>query len=62
VLADALVKDDLPDDPQTQQVQDLIMLGTSMGGARPKTVVQDDDALWVDKFNRSDGRWNNARV
>jgi len=62
VLADALVKDDLPNDPQAQQVQDLMLLGTSMGGARPKAVVQDDDALWVAKFNRSDDRWNNTRV
>jgi len=61
-LADALVKDTLPDDPQAQQVQDLMLLGTSMGGARPKAVVQDDDELWVAKFNRDDDRWNNTRV
>ena len=61
-LADALVKDELPNDPQAQQVQDLMLLGTSMGGARPKAVVQDDDALWVAKFNRDDDRWNNTRV
>lgn len=62
VLADALVKDDLPNDPQAQQVQDLMLLGTSMGGARPKAVVQDDDSLWLAKFNRADDRWNNTRV
>lgn len=61
-LADALVKDDLPNDPQAQQVQDLMLLGTSMGGARPKAVVQDDDALWVAKFNTASDRWNNTRV
>ena len=61
-LADALVKDDLPNDPQAQQVQDLMLLGTSMGGARPKAVVQDGDALWVAKFGRADDRWNNTRV
>lgn len=61
-LADALVKDDLPNDPQAQQVQDLLLLGTSMGGARPKAVVQDDDGLWLAKFNRADDRWNNTRV
>jgi serine/threonine-protein kinase HipA len=61
-LADALVKDDLPNDPQAQQVQDLMLLGTSMGGARPKAVVQDDDALWVAKFNMAGDRWNNTRV
>lgn len=61
-LADALVKDELPNDPEAPQVQDLLLLGTSMGGARPKTVVQDDDGLWVAKFNRADDRWNNTRV
>jgi serine/threonine-protein kinase HipA len=61
-LADALVKDELPDDPEAPQVKDLLLLGTSMGGARPKTVVQDDDGLWVAKFNRADDRWNNTRV
>jgi serine/threonine-protein kinase HipA len=61
-LADALVKDTIPNDPQAQQVQDLMLLGTSMGGARPKAVVQDDDALWVAKFNTAGDRWNNTRV
>jgi serine/threonine-protein kinase HipA len=61
-LADALVRDDLPNDPAAAQVQDLLLLGTSMGGARPKAVVQDDQGLWVAKFNRADDRWNNTRV
>ena len=61
-LAEALVKDEIPADPEAQQVQDLLLLGTSMGGARPKAVVQDDDGLWMAKFNRPDDRWNNTRV
>lgn len=44
------------------QVQDLMLLGTSMGGARPKAVVEDANALWVAKFNRTDDPWNSARV
>jgi serine/threonine-protein kinase HipA len=44
-LADALVRDDLPNDPEARQIQELLLLGTSMGGARPKAVVQDDDGL-----------------
>jgi serine/threonine-protein kinase HipA len=61
-LADALVRDDLPNDPEAPQIQELLLLGTSMGGARPKAVVQDDDGLWVAKFGRADDRWNNPRV
>jgi serine/threonine-protein kinase HipA len=61
-LADALVNDDLPNDLAAAQVQDLLLLGTSMGGARPKAVVQDDDGLWIAKFNRLDDRWNNTRI
>jgi len=61
-LAAALVKDEIPNDPQAQQVQDLMLLGTSMGGARPKAVVQDSEGLWIAKFNRDDDRWNNTRV
>src|SRR6202034_4033832 len=61
-LAQALIKDEIPNDPHAQQVQDLMLLGTSMGGARPKAVVQDDAGLWIAKFNRDDDRWNNTRV
>lgn len=38
------------------------MVATSMGGARPKAVVEDGDGLWIAKFNRPDDVWNNARV
>jgi serine/threonine-protein kinase HipA len=61
-LADALIKDEIPSDPASPQVQELLLLCTSMGGARPKVVVQDDDGLWMAKFNRADDRWNYARV
>lgn len=44
------------------QVQDLLLLSTSMGGARPKAVVEDDGQLWIAKFNRVDDAWNHARA
>ncbi|MGB2790026.1 MAG: HipA domain-containing protein [Dokdonella sp.] len=44
------------------QVAELIRAGTSMGGARPKVVVEDENALWLAKFNLKDDRWNMARV
>ncbi|MGA9667736.1 MAG: type II toxin-antitoxin system HipA family toxin [Terracidiphilus sp.] len=60
--AEALVRDELPSDPNAAQVQDLLLLGTSMGGARPKAVIEDLGALWVAKFGRPDDRWNCERV
>lgn len=45
-----------------EQVEELLVIGTSMGGARPKAVVEDDDGLWIAKFNRPDDPWNSARV
>jgi serine/threonine-protein kinase HipA len=61
-LADALVNDEIPADPAAPQVQELLLLGTSMGGARPKAVVEDQEGLWIAKFSRSDDRWNYPRV
>src|ERR1035438_2826535 len=40
--AEALVRDELPSDPNAAQVQDLLLLGTSMGGARPKAVRSEE--------------------
>jgi serine/threonine-protein kinase HipA len=62
-LADAVAKEEnLPDGATEDQVKDLMLLGTSMGGARPKAVVEDGHGLWLAKFGRLDDRWNNARV
>ena len=44
------------------QVEKLMVIGTSMGGARPKAVVEDEIGLWIAKFNRPDDAWNSARV
>jgi len=63
-LADAILAD-LPS-PATPsdlaRVEDLLLVGTSMGGARPKAVVEDEEGLWIAKFNHPEDRWNQARV
>ena len=62
-MADAIIADDeLPIDPDSEQARLLLLAGSSMGGARPKAVVQDNNDLWMAKFNRPDDRWNHARV
>ena len=45
-----------------EQVADLLLLRTSMGGARPKAVIEDGGQLWLAKFNRTDDPFNQARV
>lgn len=61
-IADAIIKEEeVPKNAVTGQIEELMLVGTSMGGARPKTVVEDKDGLWLAKFNRSDDRWNHAR-
>ncbi len=44
------------------QVEELLWPGTSLGGARPKAVVQDARGLWIAKFGRQNDRWNHPRV
>jgi serine/threonine-protein kinase HipA len=59
----ALVKDEVkPKGAMAIQAQKLLLLGTSMGGARPKAVVEDAAGLWIAKFNKPQDKWNNARV
>lgn len=47
---------------QLAHVDALLRPGTSLGGARPKNVVEDDDGLWIAKFPDRGDRWSNARV
>lgn len=73
-VADAIVADDDADgdravaakdghdDDHRDQVEKLLMIGTSMGGARPKAVIEDDAGLWIAKFNVATDAWNSARV
>ncbi len=62
-IADALVEErDLPAGPESEQISELLLIGTSMGGARPKAVVEDGEGLWLAKFNCKSDRFNFARV
>ena len=44
------------------RAHELLLGGTSMGGARPKVVVQEDHVLWLAKFGQRDDRWNHPLV
>lgn len=59
--AAALIEQDFPR-AVPEQIADLLDPGTSLGGARPKNVVEDDDGLWIAKFPQRGDRWNNAPV
>ena len=62
-LADAIIAgEDIPDGAEAEQAQGLMGDGTSMGGARPKAVVEDEDGLWIAKLRHPEDKWNDARV
>jgi serine/threonine-protein kinase HipA len=45
-----------------EQVRQVLEPTTSMGGARPKNTVEDEDGLCVAKFPAKGDRWNSAAV
>ena len=61
-IADMIVNDEDVSSLKDHPVEELLLIGTSMGGARPKTIIEDEKGLWIAKFNRHDDKWNNARV
>ena len=53
----------ITDEKVSSELQRLFEPGCSMGGARPKTVVQDDASrLWIAKLNRSDDSFDQAKA
>lgn len=60
--AAALIERGYSDAKIPQQIRDLLEPGTSLGGARPKNIVEDDAVLWITKFPQQGDRWNNAAV
>ncbi len=62
-IADAIIADEeLPENDADAQQAHEFLGGTSMGGARPKVVVEDEQGLWVAKFNRVDDKWDYAKI
>ncbi len=61
--ADTIISDKPnTEDSATRQAEEFMLVGTSMGGARPKAVVEHEQNLWIAKFSRYDDRWNHPRV
>lgn len=61
--ADRYMQDTAPaTDAVAEQIEALVHPGTSLGGARPKNVVEDGEGLWVAKFPHPGDRWNATRV
>lgn len=64
-LANSIIEDEpqiLKHTTDEKQVRELLLQGTSMGGARPKTVVEHNNALWLAKFSSPNDSWNQPRV
>ena len=45
-----------------RHVARLLSHGTSMGGARPKAVIEDDGVLWLAKFSRADDPYDICKL
>ena len=61
--ADLIITDeDLPEGPEAEQAQKLMVGATSMGGARPKAIIEDESGLWIAKLRHPEDKWNDARV
>ena len=60
--ADAVLAGELESTGSAALRAQELLEGTSMGGARPKAVVQDNRTLWLAKFGQHDDRWNHPRV
>lgn len=64
-MADAIINNDvekIEKHSDTRQVQELLLEGTSMGGSRPKAVIEDNNSLWIAKFSSPQDRWNQPLV
>jgi serine/threonine-protein kinase HipA len=48
--------------PIADDVEDLLVPGSSLGGARPKTIIRDEGHLWVAKLPQQGDRWSHAPV
>jgi serine/threonine-protein kinase HipA len=55
----ANIESGAPIDPD---LEDLLAAGSSVGGARPKTVIRDEAGTWLAKFPAKEDRWSNAAV
>lgn len=57
-----LVEGEAPLTPEVQRAAELLLHGLTMGGTRPKALVEDDGAQWIAKFPAKTDRWNVAAV
>lgn len=48
--------------PVDQEILQLFLHGSSLGGARPQCVIGDQGGLWLAKFPDVQDRWNHARI
>lgn len=64
-IADAVINNSAlehAEQHERAQVEKLLFAGTSMGGARPKAVVESDHKLWIAKFSSPQDRWDQPVV
>jgi len=58
--ADTITDPEISVGTLAKRTEELLILGTSMGGARPKAVISDGGALWIAKFAHLSDRYDMA--
>ena len=61
IAAESLEKNEILTEDQRAELA-LLYQGSSLGGARPKCVVEDEDGLWLAKFPSRGDTFNNAKI
>lgn len=61
-LVDAALGQEAVPSAEVRRAAELLLQGVTMGGARPKAVVNDAGTQWIAKFPARGDRWNMAAV
>ena len=62
-IIDAIdAREGFPQVLSAEEFEALNAILTSLGGKRPKAIVEDAEGLWISKFNRKHDDWNHARI
>jgi len=61
-LAESIYRMDVNNNLESSDFDCVLQFGSSMGGARPKSIIEDNNAIWLAKFNSKNDSINYTRL